>query len=327
MTNLANLTPVEVDTLYLLRLRIRSEAVSAVKCATSRVLREAGRNVPVRILNERGRYVVDYVHLHPSATQFLTYGKPNEFAEVEPYILTVERCIEDRLAPAAVQSLGASEAALGEAVEACRECEEEYRSRPWSRYWLVTSSDGHIHKSCHCSTCNKGKSPTGFALAAYLSGRDAAEAVADLGPALCSVCFPEAPVESKEQARISAALALCLAEKGCEAFQQALADAAAKAKAKAADRCPGSGQQGVDRDRHFHSCPVCGETNRLTSTGKVRPHRKPKFFVEDDHSYKCWTGTGWGPSTKKALYGTVAEAEAVIAQVSGNGAKPRLRRK
>lgn len=312
--SLSNLTPVEVDVIYLERLNNRSKAAQNVEYAKHAVINRAGIHVSTVQVDGLGRKHHVGVCVHP-ACGLSPYGR-HDWADVEPHVLTVERCIEDGLAPAEVQALGAAEAVLGDTVAACQECEAEYDSRPWSRYWLVVSSDGHIHRSCHCSTCNKGKNRTQFALAAYLSGQDAQAAVADLGPALCSVCFPEAPVESKEQARISGRLALALAEGGCEAFKKARQEASEKAVQRSADRCPGSGQvAGVDGHRQA-KCPVCGCTQRRTSTGKVLPHNAPKYIVRQRYGSKVWTGSAWGTSAKAAIYGSRAEADAVAVQVS-----------
>lgn len=62
----------------------------------------------------------------------------------------------------------------------------------WSRFFLVTSSPGHVHSSTHCSTC---RWTTTYGWLPELSGKTEEEAVAELGPTLCSVCFPSAPVE------------------------------------------------------------------------------------------------------------------------------------
>lgn len=62
----------------------------------------------------------------------------------------------------------------------------------WSRFFVVTSSTGHIHSSMNCSTCYP---TTTFGWLPHLSGSTEVEAVEACGPALCSVCFPSAPVE------------------------------------------------------------------------------------------------------------------------------------
>jgi hypothetical protein len=62
----------------------------------------------------------------------------------------------------------------------------------WSRFFLVTSSPGHVHSSMHCSSC---RPTTTYGWMPELSGKDEATAVKELGPTLCSVCFTSAPTE------------------------------------------------------------------------------------------------------------------------------------
>lgn len=83
----------------------------------------------------------------------------------------------------------------------------EYDRRPWSRFFLVTSSAGHIHSSMRCSTC---RPTTTYGWLPELSGHSEADAVAAHGPALCSVCFASAPVEH-QGGRITKARAVKLA--------------------------------------------------------------------------------------------------------------------
>jgi hypothetical protein len=77
----------------------------------------------------------------------------------------------------------------------------------WSRFFLVTSSAGHIHSSMRCHSCYP---TTTYGWRPDLSGKSEAEAVALLGPALCSVCFPSAPVEHQAK-KVTKARALALA--------------------------------------------------------------------------------------------------------------------
>lgn len=280
--SLANLNPIAIDRSYLDRLATRATALREVAYAEHAAVSAAGYAVyALRPYSRRG----EIVYVHP-ASGLPHHASRQDWAAVEPHILTIERAIAEGLCREEhVERLEAAKAALSHAVAACREVEDEYRRRPWRRYWLVTSSDGHVHRSTCCSTCNKGKSATGFALVPYLSGKDSAEAVADLGPALCSVCFPEAPVESREQSRVSARVALSLAEEGEEAFQRARAAAASRR----ASRCPGSGQPGlvpaVSASTPSHTaayirrrtvqCPHCNA--RLAARGQSRnvPPHKP----------------------------------------------------
>jgi hypothetical protein len=82
------------------------------------------------------------------------------------------------------------------------ELEAEYTG--WSRFFLVTSSPGHVHSSMHCSTC---RPTTRYGWLPQLSGSDEATAVDELGPTLCTVCFPSAPTEWTEGKKITAAQA------------------------------------------------------------------------------------------------------------------------
>lgn len=76
----------------------------------------------------------------------------------------------------------------------------EFRRRGgWPRYYLVTSSQGHIHSSTDCHTC---RPTTRYGWMPEYSGLTEQEAISRLGnyaEALCSVCFPNAPVAGKRQ--------------------------------------------------------------------------------------------------------------------------------
>lgn len=84
--------------------------------------------------------------------------------------------------------------------------EENYTG--WARYFLVTSSAGHVHSSMGCSTCN---SRTTYAPVVALSESTEAEAVEMLGETLCTVCFPSAPVSGRPGKITKAAAAKLLA--------------------------------------------------------------------------------------------------------------------
>jgi len=106
----------------------------------------------------------------------------------------------------------------------------------WQRYWLVVSSAGLVHASQHCHTCNKGRSATLFALLPSLSGRSHEALVEALGPSLCSVCWPDAPVAWTDEQRISPTVTAVLLNQGEEAFWLALAESRAKAAKRAATK-------------------------------------------------------------------------------------------
>lgn len=62
----------------------------------------------------------------------------------------------------------------------------------WTRFFLVTNTNGHIHSTTACRTC---VATTTFAWLPELSGLSEHDAVGAHGSILCTVCFPEAPVE------------------------------------------------------------------------------------------------------------------------------------
>lgn len=99
------------------------------------------------------------------------------------------------------ETVAAAEAAQG-AVDA-----HEANYTGWARYFLVTSSPGHVHSSLHCSTC---RATTTFAPVVTLSGCDEPEAVELVGDTLCAVCFPS--VKGKP-GKLTAAQARKLAER------------------------------------------------------------------------------------------------------------------
>jgi hypothetical protein len=107
----------------------------------------------------------------------------------------------DRPAAALVQR-DELQAKLAELETRSDELEATYTG--WSRFFLVTSSPGHVHSSMHCSTC---RPTTTFGWMPELSGKTEAEAVKELGPTLCSVCFPSAPVDWTTGKKITAAQA------------------------------------------------------------------------------------------------------------------------
>lgn len=304
--DLSSLSPVEADTLYVERLNLQNEAGFTLDNAARMLIFSVGKTVYVADHRGRSRTVI----LDPTtpSDQYPTTYENSYSLDAKT---ALKRCNEGFGNPRYGSDYTDAYDAYVEASALVTEVEQEYARRPWRRYWLVTSSDGHIHSSTYCSTCNKGKEPTGFALVPYLSGSDVNVAVADLGAALCSVCFPEAPVESREQFKISARLALTLKEQGVEAFQRAREKARADAAKRSAERCEGSGQWGNTLN-HWHVCPVCGWSQRVE--GKMRPHRRPRFYaiLRKGYDDKYWNGASWGASTKKVAFETREEAQAVV---------------
>lgn len=123
----------------------------------------------------------------------------------------------------------------------------------WSRFFLVSSNNGHIHSSMHCSTC---RPTTQFGWLPEVSGKTEEEAVAAHGAMLCTVCFPSAPLDwtnhwDREEER------------------------------KRAESCDGSGTYdwvpGTTRFGYAAGnggkCSVCQGYAAATAGGKIRKHK------------------------------------------------------
>jgi hypothetical protein len=135
----------------------------------------------------------------------------------------------------ALKELAKAQAKVDAITKTIAKLEANYAAQKWSRFFLVVSSAGHIHASMGCHTCNKGRRETSFTLFPSLSGCTSEEAVARLGSALCSVCFPEAPVAHREQTKINQRAAEELMNTGNEsAFDEVIAKANARAAKKLA---------------------------------------------------------------------------------------------
>lgn len=123
--------------------------------------------------------------------------------------------------------------------------EAEYARRPWSRF--VGVEGGHIHSGIWCAG-GTIRPTTVRTWAPLLSGLSVADAVAKLGPTLCTHCFPSAPVEWTQGA------------------------------AKADDSCEGSGQAEVpgtyvSRAAPIGKCRGCDRLQSMTPRGVIRKHK------------------------------------------------------
>lgn len=74
----------------------------------------------------------------------------------------------------------------------------EYRRRPWVRFYQLNSTNGaHIHDNPGCQGLHRSNR-SDLGLRPELSGTDTETAVATLGKTLCSKCYPDAPVEWRQ---------------------------------------------------------------------------------------------------------------------------------
>ena len=79
---------------------------------------------------------------------------------------------------------------VSEVMKKIRVLEGKYSG--WSRAYLVSNSNGHIHSSTNCSTCFP---TTRYVWITQLSGQDNLEIAGLAGEKACSVCYPDAPSE------------------------------------------------------------------------------------------------------------------------------------
>jgi hypothetical protein len=64
----------------------------------------------------------------------------------------------------------------------------------WNRYFLVTNSNGHVHRNTTCSTCFP---TTEYRWLVELADCDEDAMIVDYGEKACTVCFPDAPANPK----------------------------------------------------------------------------------------------------------------------------------
>lgn len=147
----------------------------------------------------------------------------------------------------AVDRWHAIKAEIAAARAEAQPLEAEFNAKPWSRFFLVTNANGHIHSSMSCSTCNPR---TQFGWLPELSGLTEKDAVDAHGPRLCTVCYPTAPVEWT-------------------------------AGTQADDSCPGSGTYDHENFRRTSytgsgraTCTHCHQPVGITTSGKIRKHAK-----------------------------------------------------
>lgn len=98
----------------------------------------------------------------------------------------------ERVAKAEAAALEA-DAMASQMNKLCSEWADQYKG--WERYYLVVSSDGHVHSSTRCSSCNYR---TAFAWLTEYSGMSADDLVKLAGERACTVCFADAPVSTDQ---------------------------------------------------------------------------------------------------------------------------------
>lgn len=173
--DLAGRDPVSIDTELAEVLATQQRAYLRLSSARDRVHQAAGDQRAFRRVrapwvrsNEECREAVETAASAPGAEESVKHRADRILGDIDEH------------AAAAEEASGRAE-----------ELEAEHDRRDWSRFFHVPG--GHIHSSRTCSTCGP---TTQFAFARHLSGSTEAEAVADLGPTMCTVCFPSGDVDA-----------------------------------------------------------------------------------------------------------------------------------
>lgn len=183
--NLQTMTPVEVDTMLAALYAEQNKVGTSVARATDTVMRAGG----ARRTYGRG-------NSGWSMTQAEAEAKARATAADETAAAWTKRDAEK-----AVEALDAARAALAQVhAEQARIGEEFTRRGGWTRAFLVT--DGHVHSSMNCSTCNNGEYPTVFTWLVEFSGGTEADVVEAAASRACTVCYPSAPVETAGESRL-----------------------------------------------------------------------------------------------------------------------------
>lgn len=114
--------------------------------------------------------------------------------------------------------------------------DEMFRRRGgWTRAFLVSGANGHVHKSMECSTCNHNGQSTQFSWMTEYSDHDENEIVDAAGYRACTTCYPSAPVGDE---RSLPTKMFSEEEKQAEADRQQRDQARTAKQAKAAANAP-----------------------------------------------------------------------------------------
>jgi hypothetical protein len=206
--NITTATPVEIDTrlaelhaeIYLANAVVRSLTNRLLDRAGLRIRHSATWQTRRTTYTVKGTFddAVEILTAHAAASEaWRAAGYPREGRPADLVAGYSGAMSADEIESIVAKRAAAIENRFALWTEA-NSLDGEFRARGgWPRYFLVISSIGHIHSSTACSTCRR---TTGFGWMPEHSGLTEAQAIAKLdkrADALCSVCFPDAPVVSK----------------------------------------------------------------------------------------------------------------------------------
>lgn len=166
----------------------------------------------------------------------------------------------------------AARVAVDEHYERYRKLDSQYAG--WSRFFLTNNTNGHIHSSMECSTCNRNGKRTQFEWLPELSGLNEQQAIQKHGPRLCTTCFPDAPLdwtnggEAEPKGRKRQ-----VPEGVCPGSGSSEYDEMTMNEYEGYRSVPGGTMKVTDR---YVDCPECGKQFKLTAKGVIRKHKIPK---------------------------------------------------
>lgn len=155
----------------------------------------------------------------------------------------------------------------------------------WSRAYLVT--DGHVHSSMHCSSCNRGEFPTRFSWMIDYSGKSMAEIVEAAGERACTICYPDAPVARRDKGEnVAVPKSVMLTSEEIERAEAREAEAKRRAEKKA--------RAALNAITQPDGTPLRDEMGR---DGKQKGSVvKTLRTAKSELKRQCWYGYAWGDS-------------------------------
>lgn len=118
----------------------------------------------------------------------------------EAAALGVQRCREATPPPSwlpeAQEHLARATSEVERLLRLIAPLDAEYQRRPWTRAFIVQNTNGHIHSSRACATCYP---TTDFGWLPQISGFPQGKIIELAGEMACTVCYPDAPVETRSR--------------------------------------------------------------------------------------------------------------------------------
>ena len=137
----------------------------------------------------RGAYQHDEMQQQKHFAHFLN-ATPEERQRIIDLALANAKSHEQSFLASNIAKLAPAEAEIARLQTEMKPLLDLFGANQWSRFFLVTNTNGHVHRSLNCSTTYP---TTTWAWLPHLSGLTDKEAVDDQGGILCTHCFPDAP--------------------------------------------------------------------------------------------------------------------------------------